>query len=297
MINTIIGKEYLILKEIGKGSTSIIYLVKSIITQEKYGAKVYITQSDFFLKEVEILKRLSLYNYKGIIHLISYGEESIVNEETNDEEENNIIQYIILDYIPNNDLFYHVKKSKGLIENEAKYIFYKIVKAVQQCHINGICHRDLKLENILIDNNNDPILCDFGFGSLIEGEDMEVKLTQYLGTDCYEPPEMLNHVPYNGIKCDIFCLGVILFCSIFCYFPFSNATNNNKLYKLIINKKFKEFWKEIGKKIGKEKINKVSLEFKNLFLKMVSYDPDERPSTNDILNDNWLKDINIVKTN
>ena len=125
MINTIIGKEYLILKEIDKGSTSIIYLVKSIITQEQYAAKVYIAQSDYFLKEVDILKRLSLYNYKGIIHLISYGEESIVNEETNDEEENNNIQYIILDYIPNNDLFYHVKKSKGLIENEAKCIFYK----------------------------------------------------------------------------------------------------------------------------------------------------------------------------
>ena len=297
MTNTIIGKEYLIIKEIGKGSTSIIYLVQSIITQEKYAAKVYKTHSEYFLKEVDILKKLSLYNFKGIIHLISYGEEPIVNEETNDEEENNNQQYIILDYIPNNDLFYHVKKSKGLNENEAKYIFYKIVKAVQQCHINGICHRDLKLENILLDNNNNPIICDFGFGCSIEEEDIEVKLSQYLGTDCYEPPEILDHVPYNGIKCDIFCLRVILFCTIFCCFPFANATNNDKLYKLIINKKYKEFWKEIGKKIGKEKINKVSLEFKNLFFKMVSNDPDERPSAGDILNDNWLKDINNAKTN
>ena len=294
MIGTIIGKEYLILKEIGKGSTSIIFLVKSIITQEKYAAKIYQTKSAYFLKEVEILKKLSLCNSKGIIHLISYGEEQIVKEEIKDEEEdNNNQQYIILDYIPNKDLFYLVKKSKGLNEIEAKNIFYKIIKAVQQCHNNGICHRDLKLENILLDNKNYPIICDFGFGSIIE--DMEQKLSQYLGTDYYSPPEIINHVPYNGIKCDIFSLGVILFCIIFCYFPFSNATNNNQLYKLIINKNYKEFWKEIGKKIGKEKINKVSLECKNLFSKMVSNDPEERPSTNDILNDNWFKDINNDK--
>ena len=295
MINQVIGKEYLILKEIGKGGTSIIYLVKSLITQETYAAKIYKTQSKYFLNEVDILKRLSLYNSKGIIHLISYGEESIINEETDDEEENNNQQYIILDYIPNNDLFYLVKKSKGLNEIEAKCIFYKLVKAVQQCHINGICHRDLKLENILLDNNNNPIICDFGFGCLIEGEDKEAKLSQYLGTDCYVSPEIVNHVPYNGFKSDIFSLGVILFCIIFCYFPFSSASIDNKYYKLIINKNYKDFWKEIGKKVGKEKINKVSLEFKNLFFKMVSNDPNERPSTNDILNDIWLKDINNVK--
>ena len=290
MINDIIGKEYLILKEIERGGTSIIYLVKSTITQEIYAAKVYTTKSQYYLNEVEILKKLSLYNTPGIIHLISYGEEPIIREDIDDDEEEYYIQYIILDYIPNKDLLYHIKKLKGLNENKTKQIFYKIVKIVEEIHNHGICHRDLKLENILLDKNNSPIIIDFGFGSLIEGKE-ERNLTQYLGTDYYQPPEILNQIPYDGIKCDIFCLGVILFCLVFCSFPFSNATLRNKLYKLIIRNKFDEYWEEIGKKIGEEKINKVSLEFKKLFFEMVSYDPEKRPSINDILNNDWLKNL------
>ena len=284
-MSEIIGQEYLILKTIGSGFTSNIYLVKSIATEEIYAAKVYnYTRENylFYLKEVEIMKKLSLINIPGIIRLISYGEEPIIRDGMPDE---NAVQYIIMDYMPNKDLFYYVKNKSGLTEREAYSIFRKIVEAINHCHKQGICHRDLKLENILLDENNNPIICDFGFAILIEEKDR--KLTDILGTEHYSPPEINR--PYDGFKVDSYSLGVILFTLIFAGFGFSEAKKSNKLYKLIYMNKFEEYWKEIGKKYGKDKVNNVSEEFKRLFFRLVSYDPNKRLSTDEILNDDWMK--------
>ena len=281
-MSEIIGREYLIKALIGSGFTSDIYLVKSIVNEGIYAAKVYKSQNEYFLKEIEIMKKLSINNTPGIVHLVSYGGEPIIRNGIPDE---NVVHYIIMDYIPNKDLFYYVKKNRGLNEREAQYIFRKIVEAVNQCHKQKICHRDLKLENILLDENKNPILCDFGFASLIE--EKNGKLSEILGTEHYCPPEI--NLPYDGFKVDSFCLGVILFSLIFCAFGFSEPKKSNRLYKLIYRGKFEEYWEEIGKKYGKEKVDNVSEEFKRLFFRLVSYDPNKRLSTDEILNDDWLK--------
>lgn len=283
----IIGGEYLIIKELEKGGTSKVYLVKSLITEEMYAAKVYQTQCEYFHREVEILKRLSLYNISGIVHLISSGTSPIVRDGIPDEDNN---PYIIISYIPNKDLLYHVQKSKGLDERTAKILFYKILKVVEECHNHGICHRDLKLENILLDEKYNPILCDFGYSSIIEGDDSR-KSKEFLGTNVYLAPEILKQIPYDGTKCDIFCLGVILFCLVFCHFGFSAANGFNKYYRLIMRKDFEKYWSEIGKKLGKEVVDNISTEFKKLYFKMVAYKPSERPTITDILNDEWFKGI------
>ena len=290
-MSEIIGQEYLIIKTIGSGFTSNIYLVKSIATEEIYAAKVYNCTREnylFYLKEVEIMKKLSLNNTPGIIRLITYGEEPIIRDGIPDE---NIVQYIIMDYMPNKDLFYYIKKQRGLTEREAYTIFRKIVEAINHCHKQRICHRDLKLENILLDAQNEPVLCDFGYSGLIAGEDGTGKLAEFVGTVSYAPPEIWRHKPYDGIKCDIFSLGVILFALCFKSFAFENSKPTDNLYKLIIKKKYDKYWDEVGKRIGREKIESISPELKKLILKMISYAPNERPSIEDILNDDCVIDV------
>ena len=281
-----IGKEYLILKEINNGATSNIYLVKSIKSKEIYAAKIYKFESErkYFYKEIESLKRL--YDTPGIAHLISFGESSILKEGIPEDDTQ---QYIILDYVSNLDLFYYVKNSNEIDENKIKSLFYRILEIVDQCHSKGICHRDLKLENILLDNECNPILCDFGFAGFSEEEDGSGCLTEFLGTNYYASPEILRQIPYNGIKCDIFSLGVILFCLVFKSFPFSSATKSNSLYKLIFRKKYNEYWEEIGNKNGIKKVVQVSEECKRLIFKMLAYNPNERPSIDEIYRDDWMK--------
>lgn len=281
-----IGKEILIINKLDSGATSTVYLVKSIKNEEIFAAKVYNEPSQYYLNEIEILKRLSSVNCPNIIKLISYGEEYIINNGVPETEKK---QYILIDYLPNKDLFFYVSNLKEINESNIKSIFYKIVKAVEHCHNKGVCHRDLKLENIMLDANNEPVLCDFGLSGLIEANDG--KLNEFIGTKSYAAPEILRNEPYSGIKCDIFSLGVILFTLVFHTFGFKSASSNDNYYYLIKKKKFNQYWDKIGKAIGKEKVNNISKEFKELYLKMVAYSPNERPSIKEILNYEWLNNI------
>ena len=280
-----IGKEFLMLREIDSGNTSTVYLVKSMKTEKIYAAKVYGENSESFFNEVDILEKLSSLNSPNIIHLISYGEDYIINNGIPEKEEK---QYIILEYMPNNDLFYYATHLNGINEQKIKKIFYKILKAVQQCHDKGICHRDLKLENIMFNEQNEPVLLDFGYGGLLNENE---KFTDSVGTLNYMAPEILRRIPYSGIRSDIFSLGVILFALIIQKFGFEKATPSDELYRLIIQKKYEEYWEKIGNIIGKEIIEKVSPEFKELYLKMIAYSPNERPSIEDIIKCEWLKNI------
>lgn len=220
MVREIIGKEYLIIEKIEEGATAQVYLLENITTKKLYAAKIYKNENKYFLNEVEILSQLSSYDTPGINSLVSFGEEII--EEGDDKR-----QYIILDYIPNKDLFYLIQKTKGLDENKIKFLFYKLIKAVKLLHSHNICHRDLKLENILLNNNNEPIICDFGFSCILEREEGSRKLNEFIGTNIYLCPEILEKTPYDGKKCDIFCLGVILFCLRFGNFGFQNASKSD----------------------------------------------------------------------
>ena len=278
-----IGNNYIIKRDLDKGATATVYLVECIKTGKIYAAKLYDKINDYNKTEIEILKRLSSSNNPYIIHLISWGEEYILIDGVAENNEKKL--YIIVDYLPNKDLFSYIK-SNEIDENTAKKFFYKILKAIEYCHSQGICHRDIKLENILLNEKNEPVLCDFGYGSLSIDN-----LKYYIGSEHYYPPEILRLKPYNGIKSDIFCLGVLLFTLVFKSYGFEKATFNDYLYKLIMKKKFDDYWNNIGNIVGEEEVKNVSLYCKKLIFKMLAFSPKDRPSINDILNSNWLKDI------
>ena len=63
---------------------------------------------------------------------------------------------IAMDYVSNGELYDHVELKHGMTETSAQEMFAKIVHGVQHCHSNGIAHRDLKLENILLDQHQEP---------------------------------------------------------------------------------------------------------------------------------------------
>jgi serine/threonine protein kinase len=158
-----IGNNYIIKRDLDKGATATVYLVECIKTAKIYAAKLYDKINDYNKTEIEILKKLSSSNNPYIIHLISWGEEYILIDGVAENNEKKL--FIIIDYLPNKDLFSYIK-SNEIDENMVKNFFYKILKAVEYCHSQGICHRDIKLENILLNEKNEPVLCDFGYGSL-----------------------------------------------------------------------------------------------------------------------------------
>lgn len=95
---------------------------------------------------------------------------------------------------------------------------------------NRVCHRDLKLENILFDSNANVKLADFGFAVQKQID----HLKSYRGTFTYMAPEIKEGKIYNGSKIDIFSFGVILFVVTHGIFPFKEARKEEFFFNLLV---------------------------------------------------------------
>jgi len=100
---------------------------------------------------------------------------------------------------------------------------------MQYLQSKNICHRDIKLENILFDQQLNIKLVDFGIASF-QGSKM---LSDFCGTGMYIAPEIREYRAYDGFKSDVFSLGVVLFALITGYLPFQQAKLDEKYYSLL----------------------------------------------------------------
>ena len=119
-----------------------------------------------------------------------------------------------MDYFPKKDLEEYISKTEnGFEEKYAKLIFRKILESVQYCHDNNICHLDIKTRNFVFDEDFNVKIIDFGESEkIIRDSDGNIKqLKGSKGTKIYKCPQMWANLPYNGIKADIFSLGVVLY--------------------------------------------------------------------------------------
>jgi len=106
-----------------------------------------------------------------------------------------------------------LKQNHGFSEDVCKYILLQILNGVDTLHKEGICHRDLKPDNMVIGGDNYDIkLCDFGYSTkYINGDNNKKKLKSVVGTNYYCAPEILEGKEYDGVKVDIFSIGALLF--------------------------------------------------------------------------------------
>ena len=134
-----------------------------------------------------------------------------------------------------------------------------------------------------------PVIIDFGFSKKYRDENVDIiLLNDYNGTMQYRAPEIWEKKEYNGVKADIFSLGVILFNLVTnLNYGFTTSKKSDEKYKLIIkggDDNLKLYWKTIN-------MQELSEDFKELYIKMVSYYPKERPSLDEILKSAWLKEV------
>ena len=189
------------------------------------------------------------------------------------------------------------KTENGFSEDVCKYMLLQILNGADALHKEGICHRDLKPENIVLcGDNHDLKLCDFGYSTkYINKKNIKKKLKEIVGTNYYCAPEILEGKEYDGVKVDIFSIGALLFILMTKNYAFEEATINNIstnvnkiLYKLIKTKQYNKYWELLAKY---KNVKDLPEQFKNLFLKLVAYNPDERLSIDEIKNDEWMRDV------
>ena len=166
------------------------------------------------------------------------------------------------------DELYNYLLRHGPIHSEkAQKIFTQLVGAVSYVHNMSCVHRDLKLENILLDKNENVKLCDFGFTREYQGK--MSYLQTFCGTVCYSAPEMLKGEKYAGEKVDVWSLGIILFALLTGELPFDEDDDLATKHKIL----------------GSEPTYPDSLpsDAKSLISQLLSKRPLLRPSLVDIL--------------
>jgi serine/threonine protein kinase len=110
------------------------------------------------------------------------------------------------------DLFDFPTSTGGVSEDIARFFFVKVLSAVEHLHYLGIAHKDIKLENILIDQDFNPLLTDFGFScKLSEIGFVTSNPSHKVGTERNMSPELLANGFHSAIKDDLFGLGYLLF--------------------------------------------------------------------------------------
>ena len=294
-----------------KGDVKKMYVLKTPKEMFKKGNEEYIKSLQ---KEIEILRELNkspnnkyipILYYFGTFHSEKiedkkYEEYDNINNITNIDKETQKtfgkimnLPYFVIDYYSKGNLLYYINKlEKGFPTKHAKLLFLKIVECVQFCHRNNICHLDLKPANFVFDKDFNIKIIDFGFSEFIT--DSKEKIKEFKGTLDYASPEILEKKEYNGFKSDIFSLGHIIYNLVVGRSDFTSARKSDRYYKYIIENKDNNYEKYC-KEIKKHENFEFSDDFKELYEKMITYDPENRLTIDKILSSSWLKEIINMK--
>lgn len=234
----IIGKYLVSNLVIGKGGTARVKFCIDTKTLERYACKIIDISAlrqfgdcDRTVKEIEIMRRLRHDNTVTLVD-VHVTDTHI---------------YLIMDLISGGELFEELRYRDKFPENIARFYFRQIITGLEYCHGRGVYHRDLKLENCLIDNNGLLKITDFGTAAVRRLQNPAINATgsesMLLHTQCgtpnYVAPEVIMnaHKGYRGNKLDVWASGVILFALLSGSLPFEGEMRD--VFSKIVSAKYK----------------------------------------------------------
>jgi len=187
---------------LGEGAFAKVILATHRPTRQKAAVKVITKRAipldmrEYVVKEPGVLAQL---NHKNVVNLWLVHEDSEYI-------------YMFLQYLPAGDLHTRLERD-GIVEEDLARVWFKqIIAGLEYVHNSGFCHRDLKLENLLICGEGKKarlIMIDFGFASEMNPRDQ--LFYDFPGSVSYAAPELLQGIPYKGHSADVYSLGVILY--------------------------------------------------------------------------------------
>lgn len=301
--NGTLSNKYYLEKELcNNGYKGVVYLAHDTEGQKVAIKTVasYLVNSPYSLAEEQ--KIHDQLNHKYIIKCLDFMNESNLSKPYIGDK---TVMYLATELAENGDLLGFIQKvSKdqktiGLPLKIAKTFFFQTISALDYIHSEGYCHRDIKLDNLLLSNDYLIKIADFGCStSMKANENGKNGLSSVKGTDNYMAPEVWENdfikekKMYNGEKIDVFSLGVTLFSMIFNGHPFNKALPRDQFYKYIHLDCWDEFWKIFQEKI-KQIIELQEDDFewellKDLIEKMLCKDIEKRIGVKEILKHKWV---------
>jgi len=254
-------------EDFAKGAYGKIMLAKEKITGEKVVIKKIPQSTPARMITNEVKAGKIIGTHQNVAGLLQYNEKIDFH-------------YLVFQHIQGQDLFSYLEKLNfsPRTEAEARSTITQILSGLKHIHAQNIAHRDVKLENILIDNRGRVYVIDLGLCAFIEDGRL---CRDWCGSDNYLAPEIVRRIPYNGFKADVFSTGVVLFALLFGVFPFENLRVNGVQSLRTLKVRFPSDVK-------------VSQSAKELLLKMLEDDAEKRYTIDDVLKHEWITEDDIL---
>ena len=194
---------YEVLGEIARGGMGVVYRARRLGQEgaEEVALKVLLggaqasaRQGARFEREAELARRL---HHPGIVRFIEAG----INEG---------FRFLAVELVPGKDLEETVAKRGPLPWADAARVIAEVADAVHYVHGEGVIHRDLKPDNVILRPDGRPVLIDFGLAKILEARQL-TESTSTIGTPAYMPPEQVAGKSREaGPQADVYALGAIL---------------------------------------------------------------------------------------
>ena len=250
---------------------------------QRYAIKIIHSDESFQeLIDTEV-SALANLQHRNIVRLVEVSE----GQQSNPKKGSKHVKFIALELVGGGELFDFVALGGRLSEDTARYYFLQLLEGLSFMHSQGYAHRDLKPENLLLDRDFVLKITDFGFAAPIAGRDGSGVLQTQLGTASYMAPEIHLGKPYEGPRVDLFAAAIILFVILTQRPPFTSANPQDPHYRLIAAGRADIFWQAHSQ--AENGIDIYTAEFKDLFAKMMTLNPAQRPTIEEIMAHPWMQ--------
>lgn len=246
---------YLYVKELGKGTFGRVLLVYNCV-HNRYEAVKCVKIDGPLPAQEEIMYHGSLPPHPNVVDFYNvFVDHNYV--------------FMSIQYAPEGDMFTALS-GKVFSEKTACYYFNQLLDAVSHCHKNGLAHRDIKLENLLLDGETIK-LCDFGYSCPVDAKGLPI-----VGTPQYLAREIIMRDPFADLaKADVWACGVVLYSMLSGGYPFGGGDDLKEICKNIISLNFKvpPFFTPLAK---------------DIISKILTPNYSKRPSAHELKNHPWV---------
>ncbi|KAH7728601.1 CAMK protein kinase [Aphelenchoides avenae] len=174
---------------------------------------------------------------------------------------------IVSEYCEGGTLLHLVLRKKRIEEPNAARMYRQLCEAVHYLHARGVAHRDIKLENILLDDKCDIKLADFGFSRYVKPRE---RSASFCGTKPYSAPDLVDNKPYDPYTADWYAMGVVLYTILLGRWPYEPTDKSKPL-------------------VLQFPANSPSASARVLIEKLLEEDDHKRASYKDCVDSEWMK--------